>query len=134
MDRTTLRRLIGTGLGCVALGVSAVTMAGPAGAADTAAARHRPRLTDEQKQCLADEGITRPIRPLTKEKVAALRAAAKACDLPTRPHRPRLTDEQKQCLADEGITRPIRPLTKEKVAALRAAAKACDIRRPGTAA
>jgi hypothetical protein len=55
-----------------------------------------PQLTDEQKQCLADHGITplqkpadgtRPTPP-TDEQRAAHRAAAEACGLPTPPARP----------------------------------------------
>ncbi len=128
--RSTLRRIVGTGLGCVALTVATVAVGAPAGAADSGTtARHRPHLSAEARQCLADHGITRPIRPLTKEKVAALEDAAKACDIKV-PVRRLLTPEQKQCLADHGITRPIRPLTKEKVAALKDAAKVCDITLP----
>lgn len=137
MKNFTFRRLIGAGIACAALSVSAVAVAAPAGADTgttpnvTAQGRHaRVHLTDEQKKCLADHGITRPLRPLTKEKIAALKAAAKACDvkLPNRGHR--LTDDQKKCLADHGVTRPIRPLTKEKIEALKTAAKACDIKLP----
>lgn len=138
MKSFTFRRLLGAGIACAALSVSAVAVAAPAGAdtgttagATNAAAkgRHaRMHLTDAQKKCLADHGITRPLRPLTKEKIEALKAAAKACDikLPNLGHR--LTDVQKKCLQDHGITRPIRPLTKEKLEALKAAAKACDIK------
>jgi len=90
MNRTTLRRLVGTGLTAVALSVSAVAI--PAGAADTGTAdtgargarHHRLHLTDTQKQCMKDQGITRPIRPLTPEKITALKAAAKACDITLR--------------------------------------------------
>jgi len=126
--------MIGTGLGAAVLGVTVVAMAVPAGAADTpgtsGARRHRLHLTTEQKQCLADHGVTRPIRPLTAEKVKTLKAAAEACDIKL-PHVGRiLTDAQKQCLTDHGITRPIRPLTKDKIAQLKAAAQACDIKLP----
>src|SRR3954471_8334562 len=115
MKRTsTFRRMLGTGLGCVVLGATVVAMAAPAGAADatgpTGARRHRVHLTTEQKQCLAQHGVTRPIRPLTAEKIQTIKDAAKACDI----KRPRLghllTAEQKQCLAQHGVTRPIRPL------------------------
>ena len=130
-----LRRLIGTGLGCVVLGATMVTMAVPAGAADgtdTTApdAGHRAHLTVEQRQCMKDQGITRPIRPLTPEKIQQLKDAAKACDikLPARKHL--LTADQKQCLSQHGITRPVRPLTPEKIQQLKDAAKACDIKLP----
>ena len=136
MKRTSnLRRMIGTGLGAVVLGVTVVAMAVPAGAADTpgttaGAGRHRLALTTEQKQCLASHGVTRPIRPLTAEKLKTLKDAAQACGI-TIPHVGRLlTAEQKQCLADHGIKRPLRPLTKEKVAQIKAAAQACDVKLP----
>ena len=128
MKRTsTLRRMLGTGLGAVVLGATVVAMAAPAGATDApggtgGARRARVHLTTEQKQCLADHGVTRPIRPLTKEKVAQLKAAASACDVKL-PHRgPVLTAEQKQCMKAQGITRPIRPLTAEKVQKIKDAA------------
>ena len=82
MKRTsTLRRMLGTGLGAVVLGATVVAMAAPAGAADAPGAtggarRARVHLTTEQKQCLADHGVTRPIRPLTAEKLKTLKAAA----------------------------------------------------------
>ena len=90
MNRSTLRRLVGTGLTAAALSVSAVAFAAPAGAADAGTAadtsarhhrHHRLHLTDTQKQCMKNHGITRPIRPLTPEKITALKAAAKACDI-----------------------------------------------------
>ena len=96
MNRYSLRRIVGTGLTAAALSMSAVAVAAPAGAADTGttadtgARHHRLHLTDTQKQCMKDHGITRPIRPLTPEKITALKAAAKACDieLPTRRSAP----------------------------------------------
>jgi mRNA-degrading endonuclease toxin of MazEF toxin-antitoxin module len=136
MKRTkNLRRLIGAGLGCVVLGATVVAMAVPAGAADgtgtpAPAARHRVHLTVAQRQCLKAKGITRPIRPLTPEKVAQLKAAAQACDikLPLRKHV--LTAAQRQCMQQQGITRPIRPLTAEKVQKIKDAAKACGVQLP----
>jgi mRNA-degrading endonuclease toxin of MazEF toxin-antitoxin module len=134
MKRTsTLRRMLGTGLGCVVLGATVVAMAAPAGAADApdaGARRHRVHLTAEQKQCLSQQGITRPVRPLTPEKVQQLKAAAKACDiqLPLRKHV--LTAEQRQCMQQQGITRPIRPLTPEKVQKIKDAATACGVQLP----
>ena len=90
MNRYSLRRIAGTGLACAALGVSALAVASPAGAADAGsgakAGHHRLHLTDTQKQCLKDQGITRPVRPLTPEKIAALKAAAQACGI-QRPNR-----------------------------------------------
>ena len=135
MKRTSnLRRMLGTGLGCVVLGATVVAMAAPAGAADapnaTGARRHRVHLTAEQKQCLSQQGITRPIRPLTPERVAQLKAAAKACDIKLPLRRHVLTAEQKQCLSQHGVTRPIRPLTPEKVAQIKTAAAACNVQLP----
>ncbi len=142
----SLRRLVATGLGCVALGAASIAVAAPAGAAtDTnatgAGARPGLHLTTEQKQCLKEHGVTRPIRPLTKEKVATIKAAVKACDIqvPARVrhrlarrahHHVTLTAEQKQCLADHGVTRPIRPVTTEKIAAITSAAAACGVNLP----
>ena len=77
----SIRRLVGAGVGCVALSLSAMAIGSPAGAAEDTQARHRPVLTDEQKQCMTDHGITRPVRPLTPEKITALKAAAKACGI-----------------------------------------------------
>ncbi len=51
-----------------------------------------PQLTDAQKQCLADQGVTLPTKPadgsrpeLTQEQRDALHQAAVACGLPTGP-------------------------------------------------
>ena len=51
-------------------------------------------LTDAQRQCLADQGVTLPARPadgsrpeLSQEQRDALRRAAVACGLPTCPPR-----------------------------------------------
>ena len=88
MTRTPLHQLVGAGLAAMALSVSAVALATPAGAADRDAATattgrhsHRLHLTDQQKQCMKDQGITRPIRPLTPEKITAIKTAAKACNI-----------------------------------------------------
>jgi hypothetical protein len=107
----------------------------------------RPQLTDEQRQCLADQGVTPPERSAdgtrarpTDEQRAAHAAAAEACGLPARRGpgpRPQLTDEQRQCLADQGVTRPersadgtrVRP-TEEQRAAFAAAAEACGLPAP----
>jgi hypothetical protein len=57
-------------------------------------ARHGPRLTDEQKSCLEEQGIEKPARGEDGERVEptdeqreAFRAAAEACgiDLPDNP-------------------------------------------------
>jgi hypothetical protein len=60
----------------------------------------RPQLTDEQKECLADKGVTLPERPAdpgtaerpqppSEEQRAAFRAAAQACDITSPAHGPR---------------------------------------------
>ena len=53
----------------------------------------RSALTDAQRQCLAEQGVTLPARPadgtrpaLTDEQRAALRQAAETCGLPVGPH------------------------------------------------
>jgi hypothetical protein len=103
-------------------------------------------LTDAQRQCLSDQGVTLPARPadgsrpeLTPEQRHALRQARVACGLPAmgRPGRgqgPPLTDAQRQCLSDQGVTLPARPadgsrpeLTPEQRDALRQAAEACGL-------
>jgi hypothetical protein len=100
------RRTFAVIFGTLAVAGLAVASFGSfAGAADDATpsttapdgtARPHPQLTDEQKQCLADHGITplqkpadgtRPTPP-TDEQRAAHRAAAEACGLPTPPARP----------------------------------------------
>ena len=93
----------------------------PSATAPDGTARPHPQLTDAQKQCLADHGVTPPQKPAdgtrptppTDEQRAAHQAAAEACGLPARGPggpggpggvRPQLTDAQKQCLADHGVT------------------------------
>jgi len=125
-----------------ALGVGAFAVADAATTgtnSDDGARPAHPALTDAQKQCLADHGVTLPERPAadgtgqrptppTDDQRAAFRAAAVACGLPTpaagdhRPGfggpgfggpggpRPALTDAQKQCLVDQGVTLPQRPV------------------------
>ncbi len=85
---TSVRRLVGAGIGCAILSVSAMAIGSPAGAAEHTQARKRPVLTDEQKQCMTEEGITRPVRPLTPQKITALKAAAAACGIQVRPGAP----------------------------------------------
>jgi hypothetical protein len=143
------------GLAAGALALVAVPAFGLTGVAEAASGETgagggrgpRPQLTDEQKQCLTDQGVTPPERSAdgtrvlpTDEQRAALKAAAEACGLPARPGpglRPQLTDEQKQCLADQGVTPPersadgtrVRP-TDEQRAAFAAAAEACGLPAP----
>ena len=96
-----IRNAVGLAVGAVALvAVPTFGLAGMAGA-DTADAESsggrppRPQLTDEQRQCLADQGVTPPeksadgtrMRP-TDEQRAAMNAAAEACGLPAPGPRP----------------------------------------------
>lgn len=104
-------------------------------------------LTDEQRACLQDAGITRPVWPLDVSDRVALRgrvrAAASACDItvpdPTRRERMAqawvaLSDEQRSCLTDTGLTRPVGRLSDADRATLRAqvvaAAKSCGVTLP----
>ena len=116
-------------------------------AATPTATRPRHMLTDAQKQCLSDHGVTLPPtsdttggRPqLSPEQRAALRTAAQECGIALGGgRRAPLTDAQKQCLSDHGVTLPPtsdttggRPqLSPEQRAALRTAAQACGIELP----
>jgi len=136
MRTLTLRRLVATGAGALALGIASIGIAAPAGAATdsaTKAGHHRLHLTAEQKQCMKDAGITRPVRPLTQEKIAAIKAAAAKCNIKVPAnfgHRVHLTNDQQQCLEQHGVSFPVRPLTQEKIQTLRSAAQACGIQRP----
>ena len=107
-------------------------------------------LTDEQRQCLRDAELTRPLgRPTVQQRddlIAEVHAAADSCGitLPTRPgaqarERARaywlgLTDEQRQCLRDAELTRPLGRLTGQQRADLReevrGAAAGCGVDLP----
>lgn len=104
------------------------------------------RLTDEQRTCLKEAAITRPVGPLDDAERAALRAeveaAAEKCAVTLPFAKARafwndLTDEQRQCLEDAAVTRPWGPLTKEQRrqvrADLRAAAQQCGVTLPAKA-
>jgi hypothetical protein len=128
---------------------TADTVSGSGSSTSGAAATRpaRPQLTDAQKQCLADHGVTVPAKPedgsrpeVSQVQRDALRQAAEACGLPTtvlRPGhrlRPELTDAQKQCLADQGVTVPAKPtdasrpeFSQAQRDALRQAADACGL-------
>ncbi len=102
----------------------------------------RPGLTDAQRSCLAEQGVTLPtpggqseVPALTQEQRKELRKSVKACGL-RGPHVAlrRLTDEQRQCLADQGVTPPgtsgngTRPqVSAEERDSLRQAALACGL-------
>jgi len=130
----------------VALGASllvpAVASAQDAESAPAETAR-RPRLTDEQRQCLRDQGLERPARGErpTDAQRQAFRDAAEACgiELPDHPGRQahrflrrHTTAEQRQCLRDADLERPARGErpTDEQRHAFRDAAEACGIDLP----
>ena len=169
---TALIAVLGTGLltvGAVATAtasptpVAAIEAAAPEGLAadDVAAAgdgdRMRPAarrwlasLTDDQKTCLRQAGLTRPVGPLTEEERKALRekvaAAAKTCgiDLPTGERRAAvkafwqgLTEEQRTCLKEADLTRPLGRLNEKERAEIwtqvKAAAQKCGVTVPAVA-
>ncbi len=103
-------------------------------------------LTDEQRQCLEDADLRRPVgRPTDAERATLreqLRDAADGCGVELPFPRARalwtgLTDEQQQCLRDAGLTRPVGPLGAEERRALRdevrAAADQCGVTLPSRA-
>ena len=130
------------------------TVSDTVGAASTDATTPRPlargwwnKLTDEQRTCLKDASITRPVGPLDDSERAALRgkveAAAAKCQVTLPFAKARafwngLTDAQRQCLEDAALTRPWGPLTKEQRQQvrgdLRAAAAKCGVEVPTKAA
>ncbi len=153
MKTTKLATLLAAG-GMGALALTGTLAAAPAGAADTAKhpSRHAAfaELTDAQKQCLSDQGLTRPTsRPTsrpTQEQIKKLRSAAKECGikLPAHPGRgdhrgqrgerfQQLTQEQRDCLTNAGLTRPEGRPTAEQFQKLRAAAAECGIDIPAGA-
>lgn len=100
-------------------------------------------LTDEQRQCLEDADLRRPVGPLDDAERATVReqvrSAADGCGVELPFPRARafvdgLTDEQRQCLQDAGLTRPVGPLTADERRGLReevrAAADGCGITLP----
>lgn len=100
-------------------------------------------LTDTQRTCLQDQGITRPVGPLDDAERAALRAeveaAARTCDVELPFPRARafwdgLTTGQQTCIKDAGVNRPWGPLTEEQRQAVRAdltaAAEECGVTLP----
>lgn len=145
MKITPLRLVLAAGVVSLAAGVAFTSTASAAGE-EGVAGPHRvvqivSNLTDEQKQCLEDAGVTRPGADATPEERQAareaFREAAETCGitLPD-PQGPlaNLTDEQKACLDAADLTRPDRDATFEerKAAreALKAAAEACGIELP----
>lgn len=131
-----------------ALAVVAGLFAVPAGAQTEAGSQRagRPRLTEEQRQCLVDQGVERPPlgqRP-SDEQIQAAKDAAEACGIelpigrrgPARRFLRNLTAEQRECLQGQGLERPARGErpTDEQRQAFRDAAEACDIDLPDRAA
>lgn len=109
----------------------------------TAARRWWNTLTEEQRTCLTDAKINRPVGPLDDAERAALRAkveaAAGTCQVTLPFSKARalwndLTDEQRTCLKDAAVTRPWGPLTKEQRQQvrtdLRTAAHTCGVTWP----
>jgi hypothetical protein len=105
------------------------------------------KLTADQRSCLKDAAITRPVGPLDDADRAALRgkveAAAQKCQVTLPFAKARafwdgLTDQQRSCLQDAAVTRPWGPLTQEQRqqvrGELRAAAQTCGITLPTKAA
>src|SRR5690606_18919098 len=88
-------------------------------------------LTEEQRQCLEDQGLDRPARGErpTAEQRQAFRDAAETCGIELPAGRARLTEEQRQCLEDQGLERPARGErpTAEQRQAFRDAAEACGV-------
>lgn len=100
-------------------------------------------LTDEQRTCLQDQDISRPVGRLDDAERTALRAkveaAAKTCDVTLPFPKARafwdgLTTEQQDCIKDAGVNRPWGPLTKEQRKAVRTdvreAAEKCGVDLP----
>src|SRR5262249_20414278 len=133
-----LAALPALGLGAIA---AAETSSDASESVPSTPVRARLELSDAQKQCLADHGVSKPApsstgeRPqLTPEQRDALRSALQACGVEFPRLRPQLSDAQKQCLADHGVSKPApsstgeRPqLTPEQRDALRSAFQACGI-------
>ena len=129
--------IIGFGVAGAVDGGSSSTSTPSAASAD--AGHHRGgrlNLTDTQKACLTDAGITKPEGRPTQAERDAMKAAAEACGitLPTRPDhaggRLNLTDTQKTCLTDAGITKPEGRPTQAERDAFKAAAETCGVTPP----
>ena len=127
--------IIGFGVAGAVDGGSSSTSTPSAASAD--AGHHRGgrlNLTDTQKTCLTDAGITKPEGRPTQAERDAFKAAAQTCGI-TLPERNgigrlNLTDEQKTCLTDAGITKPEGRPTQAERDAMKAAAETCGITLP----
>lgn len=101
-------------------------------------------LTDEQRTCLKDANLTRPVGPLTIDQRRALRAevdaAAQKCNIQLPKQGPvaafwnGLTPSQIACVQGTGLTRPLGRMTPDARRALAeklvAAAKECGVNPP----
>ncbi len=153
MNRMFRNLTAATALAAVAA-TGMITVANVAGAQDGssqtapdngAGDRNRPRspFTEAQRQCLTDQGVTRPEAKPTAEQRQALQAAFAACGIEQPGGRVRaarflrdLTPEQRECLKTE--LRPAagsegqrpRLTSAERRQALTDAATACAITLP----
>lgn len=160
MSITMKGRLARVAAPLLATGALAVGFAGQAGAQGHAGAGGgKPggagsvfaKLSDEQRACLASEGLSRPASRPTAAQWKAVQAAAKECGLVlSRPvtvgvgkeqgqerwkaRFQRLSDEQRACLVSKGLQRPSGRPTAEQRQALRAAAAECAIAIGGPSA
>ncbi len=136
--------LVATTLATLTFVVAFAPLAG-AQTADPTPDGHPPRLTDAQKTCLTQHGVTLPTptagqepTPPTDQQRQAFEAAAKACGVqPPKGHRAPLTAAQRTCLSQHGITpptpgsaKPSSPPSAAQRAAFEAAATACGLPAP----
>ncbi len=107
------------------------------------------KLTDAQKQCLSNAGLTRPEGRPSAEQNQQFREAAKACGLekPANVGRSsnggqrrlgqrfqQLSAEQRECLTEAGVTRPEGRPSVDQRKKLRAAAADCNSEIPARGA
>ena len=136
--------LVATTLATLTLVVVLAPLAG-AQTADPTPEGHPPRLTDAQKTCLTQHGVTLPTpsagqkpTPPTDQQRQAFEAAAKTCGVqPPNGHRVQLTAAQRTCLSQHGVTpptpgsaKPGSPPSAAQRAAFEVAAKACGLPVP----
>lgn len=161
MKTTLTRVLISGSLGLGLLGGAATTAS--AGVPDRPKSQQQSQvriearfanLTDAQRNCLVDAGLTRPPSRPTGEQRKALGQAATDCGIDIRSVRPtgarrpasrergqasqvarfgQLTAEQGSCLTEAGLTRPTTRPTSEQRRALGQAAADCGIEIPAGA-